>query len=58
MEINKNSINLTNYTQEQMFEYVKTFGYSFNEMCTWIDEGYNLDIIRDCIFEIKNIKPL
>jgi len=47
-------IDLKEYTQEQMFEDVQPFGYSFNEMCTWIDEGKNLDLIAECIFEMSN----
>lgn len=35
-----------------MFECVEPFGYSFNEMCTWIDSGKNLDLIAECIFEM------
>ena len=46
------TIDLSEYTQEQMFEDVSAFGYSFNEMCTWIDEGHNLEIIAECIFEM------
>jgi len=47
-------IDLSKYTQDEMFKNVEPFGYSFNEMCTWIDEGYNLDIIAECIFEMEN----
>ncbi len=47
-------IDLSDYTQEGMFECVQPFGYSFNEMCTWIDEGRNLDLIAECIFEMES----
>lgn len=47
-------INLSDYTQDQMFKSVSAFGYSFNEMCTWIDEGRNLELIAECIFEMRN----
>jgi len=33
------TIDLNEYTQKEMFKDVEGFGYSFNEMCTWIDEG-------------------
>jgi hypothetical protein len=53
-EIYESKIDLSEYTQEQMFDSVRTFGYSFNEMCTWIDEGTNLSLIAECIFETKS----
>ena len=49
----ESEINLNDYTQEEMFNDVKAYGYSFNEMCTWIDEGINLDLIAECIFEME-----
>ncbi len=52
-EVYEEEIHLADYTQEQMFVFVETFGYSFNEMCTWIDEGKNLDLIAECIFEMS-----
>lgn len=54
IEVYESEINLNDYSQEEMFENVQTFGYTFNEMCTWIDEGYNLEIIAECIFELEN----
>lgn len=50
--LHKAIIDLSDYTQEEMFSCVEAFGYSFNEMCTWIDEGRNLDLIAECIFEM------
>ena len=47
-------IDLSEYTHEEMFESVSPFGYSFHEMSTWIDEGRNLSLIAECIFEMKN----
>ena len=52
-EVFESEIDLSDYTQEEMFESVKPFGYSFNEMCSWIDEGKNLDLIAECIFEME-----
>ena len=49
----ESEINLSNYTQEQMFESVSAFGYSFHEMCHWIDQGEELSIIAECIFEME-----
>ena len=49
----RSEICLSDYTQEEMFEDVQPFGYSFNEMCDWIDEGKNLDLIAECIFEME-----
>ena len=46
------TIDLSEYSHEEMFESVKPFGYSFNEMSTWIDEGENLALIAECIFEM------
>ncbi|WP_062055711.1 hypothetical protein [Aquimarina longa] len=53
IEVYESKINLSNYTQMQMFEEVKQFGYSFNEMCNWIDEGINPCLIAKCIFEME-----
>lgn len=50
----ESTIDLSNYSQEEMFKDVESFGYSFNEMSTWIDEGKNLDLIAECIFEMEN----
>lgn len=52
-EIYESEIDLKNYTQEEMFNDVRVFGYSFNEMSSWIDEGFNLDLIAECIFEME-----
>lgn len=52
-ETYESEIDLSDYTQEEMFNDVESFGYSFNEMCTWIDEGTNLDLIAECIFEME-----
>ena len=49
----ESEIDLSNYTQEEMFENVEPFGYSFNEMCTWIDEGGDISLIAECIFEME-----
>jgi hypothetical protein len=49
----ESEIDLSKYTQEQMFKDVQSFGYTFNEMCTWIDEGNNLSLIAECIFEME-----
>lgn len=53
-EVYEREINLSDYTQDEMYNDVQAFGYSFNEMCTWIDEGRNLDLIAECIFEMSN----
>jgi hypothetical protein len=53
VELFESEIDLSNYTQDEMFNDVKPFGYTFNEMCTWIDEGTNLDLIAECIFEME-----
>jgi hypothetical protein len=45
-------IDLKDYTQIEMFESVRSFGYSFNEMAEWIDQGENLSLIAECIFEM------
>jgi hypothetical protein len=50
----ESEIHLNEYTQEEMFEAASTFGYSFNTIATWIDEGENLDLIAECIFEMEN----
>jgi len=44
-------INLSEHSQDEMFDHVKHFGYSFNEMCSWLDDGVNLSLIAECIFE-------
>jgi hypothetical protein len=53
-ETYESEICLGDYTQDEMFEHVEVFGYSFNEMCTWIDEGTNYDLIAECIFEMES----
>lgn len=53
-EVYHSIIDLNDYTQEQMYESVESFGYSFNEMCHWIDEGINLELIAECIFEMES----
>ena len=53
-EVYESEIDLKNYTQDQMFDRVRHFGYSFNEMCSWIDEGENLSLIAECIFEMED----
>lgn len=50
-EVFSTEIDLSEYTQDEMFEHVKHFGYSFNEMCSWLDGGANLSLIAECIFE-------
>lgn len=49
----ESEICLSDYTQDEMFENVQPFGYSFNEMCDWIDNGNNLALIAECIFEME-----
>lgn len=49
----ESEIDLSKYSQEEMFKYVSCFDFSFNEMCTWIDEGKNLNLIAECIFEMN-----
>lgn len=47
-------VDLSDYTQEEMFEAVQPFGYSFNEMCDWIDSGSpSVMLIAECIFEMS-----
>jgi hypothetical protein len=53
-ETYESEIDLAGYTQDEMFESVQSFGYSFNEMCSWIDDGKDLSIIAECIFELEN----
>jgi len=50
----ESEIHLNEYTQDEMFESVSSFGYTFNEMCTWIEQDYNLELIAECIFEMEN----
>lgn len=48
------TIDLSEYTQGEMFESVQPFGYSFHEMCDWIDNGSpNIQLIAECIFEMS-----
>jgi len=50
------TINLNDYTQEEMFEAVEPFDYSLNEMCEWIDSGSpNVMLIAECIFEQSDL---
>jgi hypothetical protein len=53
-EVYESLIDLSDYTQEEMFESVQPFGYSFNEMASWIDNGEDLALIAECIFEMEN----
>ena len=46
-------IDLNDYTHEEMFECVRAFGYSLDEMLDWINNGVNLDLIAECIFEME-----
>jgi len=52
-EVYESEIQLSEYTDEEMFKCVEPFGYSYNEMCNWIDEGENYEIIAECIFEME-----
>jgi endogenous inhibitor of DNA gyrase (YacG/DUF329 family) len=46
------TVDLSDYTQEEMFENVQPYGYSFHDMCDWIDSGSpNVMLIAECIFE-------
>jgi len=49
----ESEIHLSAYSQIEMFDNVRSFGYSLNEMSTWIDEGENLSLIAECIFEME-----
>ena len=51
----ESTIDLSEYTREQMFEDVESFGYSFHEMCNWIDSGESVSLIAECIFEMEGI---
>lgn len=44
-------IDLSNYSQDKMFDDVVNYGPSFDEMCSWLDAGVNLPLIAQCIFE-------
>lgn len=53
IKVYESEICLGDYTQKEMFESVEPFGYSFNEMCTWIDNGGDISLIAECIFEME-----
>ncbi len=53
VEVFEETISLGDYSQEEMFSDVSSFGYSFDEMCTWLEKSVNLDLIAECIFEMR-----
>lgn len=46
-------IDLSEYTEGEMWDAVQAFGYPREEMEIWIKEGKNLDLIAECIFELE-----
>ena len=52
---NNTNINLENYSHDEMFDAVsRDNDISFNELCTWLDNDENLEIIKDCL--VRNCK--
>jgi hypothetical protein len=48
--MSNNKINLDNYSQDEMYKAVSlNHDISFNELCSWLDDGVNLDFIKECL---------
>jgi len=46
---------IINPVSKEIKVYESEIGYSFNEMCSWIDEGKDLSLIAECIFEMEEM---
>jgi len=45
-------IELEKYSLQEMIDNCEPFGYTPEQVKTWVQEGENLDLIAECIFEM------
>ena len=50
----ESTINLIEYSVEEMIEACNTFGYKSEEVDVWIRSGENYPLIAECIFELES----
>ena len=50
-------IDLSKYTQDEIYQHVRHFGYSFNEMAEQLDNGQT-ESIKSCIKDITEYKSV